>query len=249
MEKPVNVVTAEFMIRRWYLLFLTVVVTFAQPSPSSRSLSLDSRFFFNGYSNEAIGRFGIEMIHLGSLPASILFPHDATRRDTENVFLWYDAQQLRNVAESVVLLLGSGFFSVFVQIPFHEFGHGTRSAAAGLKPYYGFEGPVGLSGGTLYSTFFTFYLANLLRLSNAFTTATEALYLPRSGEWDRDWSAVVSMGGMNNSMFFSELIEDEMLRFGGHIGFAPTYLYGKLSAALYRFNVGTGNDKANILSY
>lgn len=187
------------------------------------------------------------MIHLGSLPASLVFPHDSARRDPEKVFLWYDAHQLRNIGESIVLLIGSGFFSGFFQLPFHEFGHGTRFAAVGLKPYYAF-GP-GFAGVKRYTTFFAFYAANLFRFGSAFTHSIEPLYLPRSDEWLRDWSAVISMGGMNNAMFFAELIEDEILRFGGHIGFGPTYVYGKLSAALYRFNATTGNDKEAILSY
>ena len=57
------------------------------------------------------------------------------------------------------------------------------------------------------------------------------------------------MGGFNNEMLFSELIEDEMHRNGGHIGFLLPYINGKIAVLNYPAGLGVFNDVTNMISY
>lgn len=223
----------------------------AQAPREQRTLSLDSRYFVNGYSNKAIGRFGIETIHLGGLPASLIFDPDSAADDDESVFLFYNARQLSYIGEGLTLLIGSTLFSRPFHLPFHEFGHGTRFAAVGLKPSYGHGRPAhDPRQAQTYKSFFAYYLSSFLHFGGGYAFWDETLFpWPLSAEKFGEWDAVVRMGGVNNSMLFTEMIEDELYRGGGHLGFAPSYVFGKLSATLYGYNDSGSNDIARIVSH
>ncbi len=223
----------------------------AQTLREQRTLSLDSRYFINGYSNKAIGRFGIEMIHLGGLPASLIFDPDSASDDDEKTFLFYNARQLSYIGEGLILLVGSTFFSSPFQLSFHEFGHGTRFAAVGLKPSYGHGLPAyAPREAKTYDSFFSYYVSSFFHFGGGYTFWDEALFRwPLRAEEFGEWHAVVSMGGVNNSMFFTEIIEDELYRDGGHLGFASSYVLGKLSAKLYDYSDSGVNDIDRIISH
>lgn len=226
----------------------TVFISFFLPAADSisqtsqRTLSLDSRYFIHGYSNNVVGRFGIEMIQLGSLPASLIFTSDSATDVSENAFLFYDSRQLRNVGEGLTLLLGSAFLATGFHHAFHEYGHGTRLAASGWKPIYSHTS----AGSAVHDNFISYYFSSFFDYSG-YTYSEKVLFTPRGEGALIGWDGPISMGGINNSMLFVEIIEDELYRNGGHIGFAFPHAVGKLSGNLVKY--GTLGDVRNIADY
>lgn len=209
-------------------------LAFAQPSHSRRTLSLDSRYFLQEYSNKAIGHFGIEMIQLGSLPTTLFFSTDSVS-ENDSGFLFYNSRQAKNFVEGLALLVGSSSLSLGFHLAYHELGHGTRFAAMGLKPLYGHG-----NDNTVHRNFFSYYVSSLFDLSG-WTFYDRGLFpLVYADHWD----GLISAGGVNNTMFFAEMIEDEIQRHGGHIGFATSYVLGKLSPT----GSGPANDIGNVLA-
>lgn len=206
----------------------------AQPSYAPRTLSLDSRYFLQSYSNKAIGHFGIEMIQLGSFPASLLFQSDSASENGDG-FLFYDSRQLRNIGEGFSLLIGSTSLSLGFHLAYHEFGHGTRFAAIGFSPVYGHG-----TGSNVHRNFFSYYLSSLFDLSG-WTFYDGRLFSVAGVD---HWDGLVSAAGVNNTMIFTEMIEDEIYRHGGHIGFATSYVLGKLSAT----GSGPAGDIRNVIA-
>jgi len=126
---------------------------------------------------------------------------------------------------------------------YHEFGHGTRAASAGFKPYFG-HGFIGseedlkkaIRSGELKDNFFSFWLSSITNTSGfAIATASDTLFSPLDEaefiEFGID--GLVPAGGLNNEMYFTEAIEDQIHRDGGHIGYWPSYAMAKLSATSY----------------
>ncbi len=208
----------------------------AQTSYGLRALSLDSRYFIHGYSNSAVGRFGIEMIHLGGLPANLIFEPDSVAESDEKMFLFYNARQLSHVGEGLTLLVGSASLALGFHLAYHEYGHGTRLAAIGYEPIYGH----GMSEKT-YQNFLSYYFSSLFDLGG-WTSYRGQLFRP---VFEEGWDGLFSMAGVNNSMFFSEMVEDELYRYGGHIGFSTSYVLGKLTAT----GPGPASDIRNVLEY
>ena len=241
-------------------LMLNTENILAQSLTSQRTLSFDSRYVIQGYSNKAVGQFGIELFNLATLPANLIVKPDTSLTKGDKKFLFYDSHQLRNVANGLLLFAGSIFIKNSFQFAYHEYGHGTRLAAIGFKASYGHSAIANdadlqaiLSGEVkLYDNLFYFYLSSLFD-ATGFTIIIEedTLFSPLYNELNNNgWDGLLQMGGFNNEMLFSEFIEDEMHRNGGHIGFLIPYINGKLAAQNYpTTGVGVFNDVTNIISY
>ncbi len=89
----------------------------AQSLPSQRTLSFDSRYVIQGYSNKAVGQFGIELVNLATLPADLIIKSDTTTTKGEKIFLFYNSHQLRNVGNGLLLIY---WLSIFIE-QFHVF--------------------------------------------------------------------------------------------------------------------------------
>jgi len=150
-------------------LALPYGTVFSQIITNQHTFSLDSRFVIQKYSNKAIGQFGIELVNLATLPADLIVKRDTTTTKGDKKFLFYDSHQLRNVGNGLLLFIGSAFLSSSFTFAYHEYGHGTRAAAVGYKPYYGHgyiesdaDIQAALSGSTkLYDNFLSFYLSSM----------------------------------------------------------------------------------------
>ncbi len=108
----------------WALLTATLVPSLvgAQTDGVRRTFSLDSRYVVQTYSIDAVAGFGIDVLNLATLPVQLIDP----------------STRLRNAGQGVLLLVGSVILGESLGVAYHEYGHGTRSAAAGMKPRYGF---------------------------------------------------------------------------------------------------------------
>jgi len=83
-----------------------------------------------------VGQFGVELVNLATVPADLIVGPDTSSTKGDKKFLFYDSRQLRNVANGLLLFIGSTFFSSSFTFAYHEYGHGTRAAAVGFKPFY-----------------------------------------------------------------------------------------------------------------
>ena len=240
-------------------LMLNTESILAQSLTSQRTLSFDSRYVIQGYSNKAVGQFGIELFNLATLPADLIVKPDTSLTKGDKKFLFYDSNQLRNIANGLLLFAGSIFLKDSFQFMYHEYGHGTRLAALGFKPFYGHSDFANeadqqaiLSGDVkLYDNIFDLYFSSLFDVTG-FTIVIEGetLFSPLYNELNKSgWAGLVSMSGLNNEMLFSEFIEDEMHRNGGHIGFLLPYINGKIAVLNYPAGLGVFNDVTNIISY
>ena len=97
----------------------------AQSLTNQRTLSFDSRYIIQGYSSKAVGQLGIELVNLATIPADLIFRPDANSTKGDKKFLFYDSHQLRNIANGVLLFIGSTFLSQPFTFSYHEYGHGT----------------------------------------------------------------------------------------------------------------------------
>jgi len=237
-------------------LLTNVETLLAQSSPNQRTLSLDSRYFIQGYSNRAVGQFGIEIINLASLSADLIIRSDSTTTKNKKIFLFYDSHQLRNVGNGLVLFIGSAFLSSSFTFSYHEFGHSTRSAAVGLQVWYSHQVITseadyqGVLSGSIksYDNFFPFYFSSLFNQSGS-TIIGDTLFSPLTEELDNGWDGVLLTGGLNNEMLFTKYIENELYRRGGHIGFLIPYISGKIAVLNYGTGYGDFNDVTNIITY
>lgn len=228
------------------IVMLTCLVSNAIPAQTAslaRTFSLDSRIFGRTHSNDAVANFGIDVLNLATLPTRLIEPNT----------------KLRNAGQGVLLLVGSTVLGQAFQLAYHEFGHGTRTAAVGLRPRYGF--------GTLYTaedieaalrappeheSFFGYFLESLFNDTGyALVSPGDPLFPPPSDEElvGSGWAVLLTAGGLNNEMLFSERIEDEIYQNGGHIGFFTTYVNGKLAASQYDLDGPTGDVGNTVLNY
>jgi len=241
------------------ILILNTENLLAQSFKNNRTLSFDSRYFTQEYSNKAVGQFGIDLMNLATLPGDLLMKTNSNSIKGENIFLFYDSKELRNVGRGLLTFIGSIFLSNSYGFAYHEYGHGTRAAAIGLKPYYG-HGPIetegdlqaALSGATkLYDNFFSFYLASLSNTRGfSIVKPGDTIFNPLEEELNNGWwKGLTSAGGLNNSMLFTEFVEDELYQNTGHLGFMRSYLNGKLAISNYGIGLGLGNDINNVTNY
>ena len=210
------------------------------PEPE-RTFSLDSRYLLNTYSNQAVAQFGIDMMSLTTLTTSLIEP----------------SSKLRNAGQGLLLLVTSTVVGQAFTLAYHEYGHGTRAAAAGMKPRYGFGGvftpadiSAALNSPDSHESFFGYYLGSFVHHSGyALATPDNALFPPLTEDElvETGWHVLLSAGGLNNDMLYAEEIEDELYRNGGHIGFFTSYFNSKLAASQYSVG-GEFNDVANTVA-
>ncbi len=212
----------------------------AQALRPMRSFSLDSRYFIQTYSNRAVGLFGIDMYNLATLPADLIGP----------------GTKLRNFGQGLALLLVAAYLSDGISIAYHEYGHGTRLAAIGFRPLYAFGRAEthlvsALESGETYDNLFAYYVRTFYK-NGGFTirSSENTPFTPFTEDQQRElrWNVLRRAGGMNNEMFFTEIIEDEVYRNGGHIGFLMAYLKGKLSASHYSDSAKPSGDLNRVVT-
>ncbi len=208
----------------------------AQELGPMRSFSLDSRYFIRTNSNRAMGQFGIEMVNLATLPADLIGR----------------GSKLRNVGQGLVFLFTASYLTEGFSLTYHEFGHGSRNSAIGYRVQYAF-GSVqkNLNSAKRYDNIFSFYLRTFYKNGGfALRTSENARFTPFTEEKQRElrWNILRRAGGMNNEMFYTELIEDEVYRHGGHIGFLSAYLKGKLSPSHFSDSAGKFGDLNRVVT-
>ena len=217
-------------------LALAPVAVAGQTADTVRTFSLDSRYVGRSYSNDAMAGFGIGLFNLATLPIQLIEP----------------SSRLRNVGRGLLLLVESIFVGEAFLITYHEYGHGTRAAARGWRPRYGFgliltdaDLQAALQGPPEHETFFGFFF-NSFGQGSAYALAgpDDLLFTPPSEDLVEDWAILLNAGGLNNEMLFAERIEDEISRNDGHIGFLPAYVNAKLSTIQYSV-VGVFGDVDN----
>ncbi len=226
---------------------------------SGRTITLDSRYFIQGYSNRAVAQVGLELTEATTLiPQLIYKPDSIVSKDLSEKKLFYSKKQWRYVGRGLSQFVGSIFLLQPFQFAYHEYGHGTRTAAIGYKPFYG-HGSVGsvddirtaFRNGELFETFHGLYLGSLFE-TGGYTAAlpSETLFPPMLDEIEENgWDLVIAGGGFNNEMYFSERIERQVQQYGGHVGYLIPYLNSKLSAQQYATGGGFFNDLNNIATY
>ena len=229
----------------WALLTATLVPSLvgAQTDETRRTFSFDSRYVVRTYSNDAVSGFGVDVLNLSTLPTELIEP----------------STRLRNAGQGVLLLVGSTILGQAFSLAYHEYGHGTRAAAAGQKPRYGFgtistdaQVQAALQAPPEYESLLRYFLGSLFT-QNGYTlnTPNDTLFTPLSREelFETGWAVLLTAGGLNNEMLFAERIEDEAYRDGGHIGFITTYVNSKLSASQYDLTGPFGDVGNTVLNY
>ncbi len=188
-----------------------------------------------------MANFGIDVLNLATLPTRLIEPNT----------------KLRNAGQGALLLVGSTVLGQAFQLAYHEFGHGTRTAAVGLRPRYGFgtlftaaDVEAALRAPPEHESFFGYFLQGLFKDKGyALASPDDTLFPPPSDEElvESGWAVLLTAGGLNNEMLFAERIEDEIYRNGGHIGFVTAYANGKLAASNYELD-GVFGDLGNAVA-
>ncbi len=235
--------------------FLFIVDVSSQILTQDHFLSLDTRYFYPGYSNRAVGQLGTELLQLSSLPADALVRKDSIN-SMEGNFLFYSKREARFMVNGLLKFVTSAIISPGFTFAYHEYGHGTRAAAVGFRPFYG-HGSIrspddylfAISGAVkLNDSFLPYYLASLFNTAGyTVTKPDDFLFNPRFDLLDAGWDLDLAASGINNEMLFSEYIEDDISYRGGHLGHLIPYISGKLSAQNYSISNGIFNDLGNIL--
>lgn len=223
------------------LSFLSVFVFFSSWVHSKNyhsEVSVDTGYIPRLNSNRALAGFGLEFHALGG--KTFNFVSDSVAGEfAAGRALW---------AFATYYLWDYPTSSWF--LAYHEFGHGRALGAVGTQPAYGFTG-----GSASYNNIFSYFGSSLFTLRyGGFATGVAGWGTPSS--LPSDWAGTITAGGVNNSMLFSEAIEEEIYFQDGHIVTSLAYRAGKLDAAHYvnstqagaSFSGGIG-DMANLRNF
>lgn len=190
-------------------------------------MSFDTRYALTPYSNELFANFGIEALDLAAAPAEAI-----TVRGTGG-----------DIMRGIALGVATDFVARAYKLAYHEFGHGTRAASFGFRPYFGHgalptiaEADQTLASGGLDDDFFGYFLGSFyqgggytyLPDANVLFAPADDAELEASG-FDLIWNA----GGLNNEMLITERLEDRIRRGGGHAGMLSSWARGKITATIY----------------
>jgi hypothetical protein len=192
-----------------------------------RTLSFDSRYVVRTYSNAAFAEFGIEFLELTSVAIDVVPA----------------GNRFANIGRGLLAMVVPGIAGQAFGLSYHEFGHGTRAAAAGYRPRFGLgsisteaEVEAALARGDLHESFFG-YFANSFFEGSGYSLADPdaVLFAPLTEQelTETRWRVLMTTGGLNNEMLFAERIEDQIYRGGGHVGLIGAYVNGKVSAGQY----------------
>lgn len=202
---------------------LTGLSSFATEK-ETRRFSLDSNYRTSSYSNKAIGDFVVEFNQLGSAIAEAI---PGKYEGANNV-----------LTRGLFVGVYSSIFYYPLQVAYHEFGHGTRFAAVGRRPSYGVVESFLSSDRYIthkrYTNFFEYYLALFSNPGFDGGDVTTKDIMFTTDKVSPEYDYMISMGGINNDMYLSELIEDEIFyNDKAEIFYLPHYIDGKLSSFLY----------------
>jgi len=200
----------------WVLLLVWLGVGAAwgqAPQAPEKSISLDSGM--GQPNNRAVGHLGIEMLEsLGALSDS-----------TGN---WAGDSYMGLLLKSYTEIYATYYVTSRYALVYHEMGHASRCQAMGASTYYTF-----LNETTpRYNNVYSYFLAAMSKNYDGGLTWCSGGAVPATAP--ADFAAIVGVtGGMNNSMYFSEQIEDEIYFNGGHWLWLFPYLSEKMDAANY----------------
>jgi hypothetical protein len=214
------------------------------PTPEwhTRSLTFDSRLITDPYSSDAIERFGVELLDLTAFSTGkLITPGQGVGR-----------RVLRGVSQLVAgTFVGTAFGHAF-----HEFGHASRAAAAGFRPWLTHESaqfeaggaPIRSSGAT--DSFFTYLGTSLFNRSGATLARLDRTRFPLNEDLLRDdWSGQIAMQGLNHEMLFAEALDTRIQHQGVDIGLVVPYVTSKLAARSYAIGQDSLNDITNIVTF
>lgn len=146
----------------------------------------------------------------------------------------------------------SGYLTGPLHLTIHEYGHGTRVAAAGGRPYFGYFG----GSGTHYHFLTYFLLAYVNGWSGGYTGSSGSSFSPSI--YPSYWGSVTSMGGVNTSSLFAESLADRAYYTGSHFLQGYNYVFFKLDAYTYANSTyrgstglpaGVTGDMTNAVNY
>lgn len=214
-----------------------------------RTLSLDTGYRRTAYSNRAITDFNLEMLQgYGYLNNAFYNWQDEIGKNdsTFSKSLWETA----NIG--IGIIFGGFFFT-----PVHEFGHGSRMAAAGATPTFGYT--FGSTADDSTTNIFNYYLMSLKYsfkdiYTNGWTTSdlsTQPKYLSLSALEQSEVDFFVSAGGVNIQMYSAEQMSNMIYDHGGHVSYIVPYFVSKNSSYFYAIfgDASSSNDLTNMLDY
>ncbi|MGD2044829.1 MAG: hypothetical protein PVH96_01295 [Gemmatimonadota bacterium] len=186
-----------------------------------RSLSFDTRYVTQPYSNEAVAQFGIEILDLAVTPAELVTVGGSGG----------------HLLRGILVMTSTGLLSRAYKLSFHEFGHGTRGAAWGFHPYFGYGGvPLNPNPAELDDDFFSYFAGSLWeRGGYTYLPAGDTLFSP-PGQAELDaagFTMVWKAAGINNEMLISEKLEDRIRRGGAHAGMLTSWAFSKIAPDRY----------------
>lgn len=193
-----------------------------------RTISLDSGYGSQSYSNRAIDHFALEFTQLYS-----------------GVFNGVSAIPFvgdNPVGRGVWSLLGFSLatpYAAGLNMALHQNGHGTRIAAIGQKPeYFFYSDPDDLDSydpDDTYSDFFSYFFQAINRTDETGGTQASGDTLFKLGTDDRpdDWGLVIQAGGVNHQSQYADLLEETIYLRGGHLAYLPFYLKAKMAVSNY----------------
>lgn len=212
-----------------------------------RTLSLDTGYRNTAYSNRAITDFNMEILQgYGYLNDGFYsWQNEIGKNDSTFAKLSWETT---NIGIGIIL---NGIF----RLPLHEFGHGSRVAAAGGTPTYSYIATDGTKDST--TNIFSYYLLSVENSFTSFVVAdaetssdlnTQPEFIALSALEQRKIYFEIAAGGLNNEMYFAEEMSNMIDDRGGHVSYLVPYVVAKNSSFIYDKG-GTSSDKDNLLSY
>jgi hypothetical protein len=207
-----------------------------QLKKAERALSFDWGYLKKNQNNQSIGNFFVEFFQGWSW----VF-------DSINSLSLFE----KNFSARGVLLLAQGFLTYWlseagIRGAYHEFGHARASRAFGGRPTFHEK-----KGDRGFGNVFSLFTKKIFKRhpAEALTTYYLPNLTPPSYMTKMDRNIILMASGVNNVMYFSSLLADEVYRHNGHILDAIPYFTGKMDA--YRYNVSNepSSDITALTSY
>ncbi len=212
------------------LFIFTALSLNAKERKLERSLSFDSGYLQSSYTNRAIQEFGIDMSHLFSYPFDLLSYHTMVGEYKLSRFTLALVYYLYGYDLSILSEPYSKRWKPFA-FTNHEFGHALRNGTIGWEPAVYWDG----SSDDKYTNMFLFFLSgfeskNASKGAMGGSTGKQLFKIYYSTD---NWTNLITMAGVNNEMYFTEMLEDRILLHKGHFFDFIPYYYGKTAITRY----------------
>lgn len=227
MKKLIHIViTASITV------FLLPPLLIAQEMKSHpHSFSLEYGYLPLANDNKAIARFGLEAYQ----GYSFLF--DLGSEAINNNTAGFAQAILRSLYWVTSYYVGLYGIDMEFKLAYHEFGHASRSLAAGYEPSMIFtddhEDAAGNDRAARYNNFFSYFFASYGHLGYGGQSRTGEQLEDYGDNTPSYWGDVVTMNGANHNIYFSELLTDEIFAGRGHVVTAMSYFINRLEFFQY----------------